>query len=325
MNAFTDWLVFVLTLPTDNATARMRYWRALKARGCAVLRDGVYLLPGGGTRDSELAELGKGVIAAGGIAHLMHAPSRDADQEGEFRALFDRAGDYADFVRALAEARKTVAGLSAAETTRLLRRLGKEYEAIRATDYFPSDAAIDAEAAWQDFTALIDTITSPGEPHCVDGSIARLQLDDYRNRHWATRRRLWVDRVASAWLIRRFIDPQARFSWLASPDDCPPDALGFDFDGAAFTHVGALVTFQVLAASFGLDHDAGLRQLGEMVRALDVGGAPVPQASGFEAVLAGARQRACDDNELLDAICPVLDSLHAYFSSQTNTDTRSRP
>ena len=73
--------------------------------------------------------------------------------------------------------------------------------------------------------------------------------------------RLWVDRVASAWLIRRFIDPEARFRWLAKPSDCPKSALGFDFDGATFTHVGERVTFETLMASFGLDDDAALARL----------------------------------------------------------------
>ena len=137
----------------------------------------------------------------------------------------------------------------------------------------------------------------------------------YQGRLWATRRHLWVDRVASAWLIQRFIDPHARFLWLDTPADCPPDALGFDFDGATFSHVGEQVTFEVLLASFGLENDRGLARLGAMVHALDVGGTATPEAGGFEAVLAGARKRWPDDDALLADIGGVLDSLHAHFSS----------
>lgn len=79
-----------------------------------------------------------------------------------------------------------------------------------------------------------------------------------------------MDRLASAWLIGRFIDPSARFLWLASPDDCPDEALGFDFDGATFTHVEEKVTFETLLASFDLDSPALLR-LGKLVHYLDVG------------------------------------------------------
>ncbi len=123
--------------------------------------------------------------------------------------------------------------------------------------------------------------------------------------------------MASAWLIRRFIDPDAHFLWLETPSDCPSDALGFDFDGAAFTHIANRVTFEVLLASFGLDLDRGLQRLGMMVHALDVGGAFVPEAHGFESMMAGARQRAIDDDQLLAEISMALDSLYAHFSNDS--------
>jgi hypothetical protein len=272
MNTLTAWSLLVLTFPTENATARMRAWRALKAKGCAVLRDGIYLLPHTAEREDMLRELASSIDEAGGTAHLLRAQSLDASQEADFHALFDRNEDCAAFVASLGVARNTLGTLAPAEVTRLLRRLRKDYKAIRTIDYFPGNASTDAEVAWEDFVALADTVLSPGEPHAAERVIRPLRRDDYQARTWATRQRLWVDRVASAWLIRRFIDPQARFLWLASPDACPPDALGFDFDGAAFTHVGERVTFEVLVASFGLDEDAALLRLGEMVHALDVGG-----------------------------------------------------
>ncbi len=132
---------------------------------------------------------------------------------------------------------------------------------------------------------------SPGEPHGVAGSIPRRDPTQYQGRHWATRRHLWVDRVACAWLVRRFIDPHATFVWLEDIRQCPDDVLGFDFDGATFTHIGDRVSFEVLLASFGLDEDKGLARLGQMVHVLDIGGTPVAEASGFEAMLAGARER----------------------------------
>ncbi|HWY24322.1 MAG TPA: chromate resistance protein ChrB domain-containing protein, partial [Nevskia sp.] len=111
----------------------------------------------------------------------------------------------------------------------------------------------------------------------------------------------------------RFIDAKAQFLWLEKPSACPKKALGFDFDGAAFTHVGERVTFEVLAASFGLDQDRGLARLGELVHALDVGGAGVHEAGGFEALMAAARQRARDDDALLAEMSGVLDSLYAFY------------
>ncbi len=309
------WHLLVLTLPTRNATERMRFWRALKAMGCAVLRDGVYLLPRSDAGGTALQELAEAVAQAGGTANLVETVSRDRAQEELFRALFDRSEDYAAFARTLHAARKSLSRQSSAGINRTLRRLRREYEALRATDFFPDEAATRADANWTDFLGGVQTVLSPDEPHAADGTIRRLDRKVYQGRIWATRRHLWIDRVASAWLIRRFIDPKARFVWLQKPSACPRKALGFDFDGAAFTHVGEKVTFEVLLASFGLDRDPGLVRLGELVHALDVGGAPVPEAGGFEALRAGARERAADDDALLQQVTPMLASLYAFYSA----------
>src|SRR5574337_918282 len=123
-----------------------------------------------------------------------------------------------------------------------------------------------------------ESCSSAGK-HPANGTVPRLDPAAHRHRLWATRARPWVDRLASAWLIRRFIDPEARFLWLTRPEDCPPEALGFDFDGAAFTHVGARVSFETLLASFGLEAGA-LQRLGLLVHFLDVGGIQPPEAAG---------------------------------------------
>jgi hypothetical protein len=310
-----EWLLLIVSLPTNSATARMRIWRALKTLGCGSLRDGAYLLPQEASYRRQLHDLSEETIREGGNAWLLtvHAQS---EQEGDaFQALFDRGGDYAELVKNLNEARKTLEEATPQEINRTLRRLRREYEAIRTIDYYPNDASAQAEAAWMDFVNVAETLLSPDEPHSTDASVTRLDMREYQARTWATRRHLWVDRVASAWLIQRFIDRKARFLWLDAPAECPAGALGFDFDGAAFTHIGDRVTFEVLLASFGLEQDRGLARLGALVHVLDIGNGFVPEAIGFEAMLAGARQRAVDDNQLLAEIGVVLDSLYAHFSN----------
>jgi hypothetical protein len=154
---------------------------------------------------------------------------------------------------------------------------------------------------------------APDEPHAVAGAIPRLVAASYQGRTWATRRRPWVDRLASAWLIKRFIDAQARIEWLARPEDCPADALGFDFDGATFSHTDGLVTFEVLLASFGLAQPSLVR-LGLLVHCLDVGGIQPAEAAGVESVLDGLREAIADDDQLLAAAHAVFDGLLANFS-----------
>ena len=313
----TTWLLLVVSLPTQGATARMRIWRALKANGCAALRDGAYLLPASAEREQVLQDLADECRREGGSAWLMAVQPRSADEAQAYRALFDRGPDYADLRSAWKLAKLGLDALAAPELTRLQRRMQRELDALRTIDFFPNDASIEAEAAWTDFGQRITRLLSPDEPHEIDAGIPKLAIADYQGRTWATRRRLWVDRVASAWLIRRFIDPAAQFRWLAKPSDCPKKALGFDFDGATFSHIGDRVTFQTLLASFELEGDAALMRLGALVHQLDVGGEPVPEASGFEAVMAGARERLGDDDDaMLGEMGQVLDSLYAHFGRQ---------
>ena len=312
-----SWLLLVVSLPTTGATARMRIWRALKALGCGALRDGAYLLPDRGTLRQQLSDLADDTVREGGSAWLLtvHAGS---DRENEsYRSLFDRTEEYAALTKAITAARLSLAGATPVEVNRILRKLRRECETVSAIDYFPGASSRQAEAAWMDFASVAETLLSPGEPQAIDAEVVRRDPKAYRARTWATRKHLWVDRLASAWLIRRFIDPRASFLWLDAPADCPPAALGFDFDRAEFTHVGERVTFEVLLASFGLVRDPGLVRLGAMVHALDVGGAFVPEAAGFEAMLAGARQRTPDDDSLLSEMSSVLDSLYTHFASET--------
>jgi hypothetical protein len=312
----SDWRLLVVSLPTESATARMRIWRALRALGCMALRDGAYLLPGGDGREQSLRELADECTREGGTAWLMAVQPSSKDDALAYRRLFDRAEDYAELRKSWKDANRSLRSLEAGELSRLQRRLQRDFEAVRAIDFFPNEATVEAEAAWSELVKRIETLLSPDEPHESRGGIRRLDRSAYRGRTWATRRHLWVDRVASAWLIRRFIDPDARFRWLAKPSDCPKSAIGFDFDGATFSHVGDRVTFQTLLASFGLEGDAALLRLGSLVHQLDVGGELVAESSGFEAVMAGARERLDDDDALLAEMTMVLDSLYAHFARQ---------
>ena len=119
---------------------------------------------------------------------------------------------------------------------------------------------------------------------------------------------------ASRGQLLRFIDKKAKFIWLEKPKSCPRDALGFDFDGATFTHIGARVTFEVLLASFSLDRDAGLTRVGGLVHYLDVGGIPVAEAAGVEMVLRGAQRRCKDDDALLAEAAKIFDDLYTAYT-----------
>jgi hypothetical protein len=265
-----------------------------------------------------LGDLAEQTNREGGSACLVNVSPRSETDEEAFRALFDRAAEYVGIEAQLLAAKRALAMQSASEIAKTVKRMRKELDAVQRIDYFPNQASNNVQAAWSDFEEAANAVLSPDEPHSEQHAIVLLDRGKYQGRTWATRRHLWADRVASAWLIRRFIDQAARFLWLASPADCPPDALGFDFDGASFTHAGDKVTFEVLLASFGLDDDRGLARVAQLIHVLDVGGGgSTPETIGFEAILSGARSRLQDDDEFLREMGNVLDSLRTHYSKQS--------
>jgi hypothetical protein len=314
------WLQLVTSLPTENATERMRAWRALKATGAGVLRDGVYVLPDRPALQDVFAGLAADITEAGGNAHVLRVEARDEAQAEGLRALFDRTRDYATLVDEIGRARKTFTRRDPAAVRRQSRGLRRQFEAIAETDFFPGASRAQAEATLLEAEGAATEILSPGEPQGQRGPIARLDRRQYRRRLWATRKAPWVDRLACAWLIKRHVDPAASFVWLDSPADLPKGAVGFDFDGAAFTHVEHRVTFEVLLKSFGLEGDAALRRLAELVHYLDVGGLPVPDAPGVATMLTGAKQLSRDDDQLLKHALPLFDWLHAAYTGDGGTD-----
>ena len=300
-------LALFITLSTGQSAGRMRVWRALKSLGCITLRDGVYVLPESARNAAALLQVADDVISVQGTADLFLLDGRDELQHGELVARFDRTADYAHLLEAIASAN--------AADARTRRGLHREFAALSAIDFFPGEArrqAAEALAALEAFAT--------GEPGNASGPIRRLASADFQGRSWATRQHLWIDRMASAWLIRRFIDRKATFIWLDNPKRCPKKALGFDFDGAAFTHIEGLVTFEVLAASFGLNGDPAIARIAAIVHFLDAGGVPVAEAAGIEAVLAGARAAAGTDDKLLTEASRLFDNLYQHYRQGESND-----
>ena len=292
----------------------MRVWRALKALGTAVLRDGVYVLP---NRDDFLEPLqaqSEEVTASGGSAQILEVESRDKLQEMEFRQLFDRTLDYEKLMLEIRSTRKGIGKTEVAVLSSCLTRFWRDYETIALQDFFPGAAREQARDALESLTAAANIVLSPDEPHATAGQIQRLDPAKYQGRTWATRVRPWADRLASAWLIKRFIDPRAKLLWLKSPKDCPKRAVGYDFDGAEFTHVGAKVTFEVLLASFGLEGDPALERIAAVIHYLDAGGVSMPEAVGLEAMLRGAQRLIDDDDRLVNEAGKLFQFLYVHYT-----------
>lgn len=304
------WSILIVTLPTQPNAVRLRIWRALKGLGCAALRDGAYLLPE--ENAASLEPLAAEVREHGGTASVMTLSPRNEAQRVEILAQFDRGEAYVQWRETVTALQSELDKLAETEARRRLRGVADALQALRRIDYYPGAAAEQAEGDLLSLRRSFDSRFSKGEPQArQDDGIERLDIRKFLGKRWATRARPWVDRLACAWLIHRFIDPQAQFVWLADPAKAPRGVLGFDYDGARFTHVGTRVSFEVLAASFDLEADPKMRRIAAAVHYLDVGGIAVPEAAGLEAVLAGLCEVHADDDQLKQAASAVFDALYA--------------
>ncbi len=311
----TTFLALLTSLPTGNSTLRMRVWRALKNTGCGVLRDGVYVLPVDAPLAPALVEAEAEIKAAGGFAMTVELNLKAPAQLEHVRKLFDRSKEYGALVASIGAAKASLQRLGKRKADTLVQRLHRSLEELSGIDFYPGQARLQARDA---MAALCESQKqlAGGEPHASKGKVRRLDPAKYRNRVWATRKNLWVDRLASVWLIKRFIDRNAKFAWIDRPRDRPKGSVGFDFDGAEFTHVENRVTFEVLLASFGLDDDLALVSIGHAVHFLDIGGILVADAKGLETMLKGIKGKARSDDEMVLEADKVFDIFYSAYAQK---------
>jgi hypothetical protein len=315
-NRFTT---LVLSLPSGNKTVRMRIWRALRGMGCGVLRDGVYLLPAGAPQAARFIEIESEVLRASGFAMTVEIDVKTSTQYERVRKLFNRTPAYTSLVRDIASTRRSLARLGPQRGAARLKQLRQAFQTIVEGDFFPGQANLQAEDALNALEREAEQLYSDKEPRASGRAVRRVSSAKYRKRLWVSRKHPWIDRLASAWLIRRFIDQQARFAWLEDPKRRPKTSVGFDFDGAEFTHAGHRVTFETLLASFALEADPALQRIGAAVHYLDAGGIPVTEAEGIQAVLQGIREKSRGDDELVLDALRIFDHVYAAWKPKEET------
>jgi len=309
----------VLSLPARDKTVRMRIWRSLRALGCGVLRDGVYLLPVDAPQAARFIELEAEVVKAGGFAMTVELDAKTSTQFERVRKLFDRTPGYASLVHDVQSTGRALARLGAVRGSTAVKRLRQSFRAIAETDYFPGQAGIQAEEALTALERELERQRTKGEPRATGRPVQKVNAARYRKRLWVSRKHPWIDRLASAWLIKRFIDKEARFAWLEDTKRRSKASVGFDFDGAEFTHTGHRVTFETLLTSFALEDDAALKRVAAIVHYLDAGGIPVEEADGIRLVLEGIREQSRGDDELVLESCRVFDHVYAACRPKEKT------
>jgi hypothetical protein len=307
--AGSRWLVTVTQLPTEDPAGRMRMLRTLESLGAAVMREGVYLLPDTQDNRHALERLAQYVAQNAGSASVLRVDAADEAQQAQLKGYFDRSARYDELTKNIHSLRVGFGVSDAAAIARVLHKQRRDFEAVAALDFFPDEARARTERALLQAEAEVRALLFPAPAGAAAHGAEPLQ-----RRTWATRRPLWADRLACAWLIRRFIDSEARLVWLDKGAACPEGALGYGFEGARFANSEARITFEQMLGHFGLAGHAALGRIGAIVHFLEVRGTPVPEAAGVQTLLQGAVRRAASDDELLREAEKTFDLLYEAYA-----------
>lgn len=304
-----SWLVLIVSLPREPSSLRVRAWRRLKTLGAITLKRGVWVLPASVETVEQVQWLAQEVERDRGEATLLRVDRvENLSTEELVRRFHDaRNGDY----RGLAERyRRLLRTLDRArgvpERARVhdeAARLGRELTRLREIDYFDAPGAAEVVRSRE---AVEARLTSPSPP-----APAQAGLADLRGRVWVTRPRPHVDRLASAWFIRRFVDPEARFVF-ATPEARPPDAVPFDMVGAELGHQGDRCTFETLLVR-SARRDPALAAMAEIVHETDLrdGKYAREEARGLDLAIRGLLAATPDDTAMLATGFTLFEGLYA--------------
>ena len=324
------WLLFVHQLPSHPSNLRVRTWRRLQQIGAIPVKQAVYVLPDTANAREDFAWLTTEVKAAGGEAAVFAGDSVDAWTDDELIEGFRRARqeDYAALAADLERASKRLtplrrkAGASprrddvrgardsrAAADGRLLDTFRERLMTIERIDFFAAAGRDRVTTLFADF----DTRVS-GDAKRTPGTAPARDRTAYQRRLWVTRPRPGVDRMSSAWLVRRFIDPRARFGFAADRDAVPHHAVPFDMSGVEFSHQGDGCTFETLCSAFGLSGPA-LARIAAIVHDLDLKEHrfAAPETATVGTLIDGLRLACSDDDTLLAQGMALFESLFLSF------------
>src|SRR5688572_1015894 len=297
------WLLLLLQLPTRPASARIKTWRRLQQLGSVAIKNSVYVLPNTPQAREDFEWLTTEIRGAKGQASIMIADALTAEEDEEIRSAFlkQRAEEY-DSLRSSAEAvmrtfKTRPAGAARLAAERALRSGRDALARLDAMKLIPADARTKAVGALE----RLETRLAP-EPERTPTmpAIPATRAETFHGKTWVTRPRPGVDRMSSAWLIQRFIDPKARFTFAGEPPSDDRKGVAFDMFGVAFGHQGDRCTFEVLCDRFGIK-DAAVRQLAKIVHDVDLKDERYtpPEAPIVARMVEGLRASYADDDELL--------------------------
>ena len=316
------WLLLAHQLPPKPAYFRVKIWRRLQDLGSVAIKASLYALPSNTETREDFQWLLREIQEGGGEATLFEARLVDGLTDQEVRALFDAARD-ADYDALAVEARSLAETVTSdpehwrvriPEFRTLLAKLRRRLDRVVEIDFFGANGRDAVEGL---LAGIESRLTEAVETEKKEETMPAEQERPH-GRIWVTRRGVHVDRIASAWLIRRFIDPEARFKFVADKGYVPePGEIRFDMFEAEYTHEGDHCTFEVLLARL-CQPEPALQAIAEIVHDIDLkdGKFGREEAAGIKTLIAGIAAATDDDDRRLERGATVFEDLYKYFGKK---------
>jgi hypothetical protein len=318
------WLIFSYTIPAKHPNVRVKAWRRLQAVGAVQLKSSLYVLPFSETNYEYLQWLTREVEDLGGEAVFFHCQAVENLTEPEIQVLFGKARDE-DYSRLQEEMQgfaqhletETLDQEGKGRELQNLKKFTRKYQTIREIDFFPTgqgERTAMLLASLKERLQLLSGATVKSTP------ASTVKKEDYQGKTWVTRKRPYIDRLASFWLVRRCIDPDAKLAFISPKEEIhqDPGLVYFDVAGAEFSHREGLITFEVLAMTFGLE-DRGLAHLASLVRAIDLKEdlGVTEEAKTLKDLIDGLLTITPDDHELVGRALFLFNALYATYRGRT--------
>jgi hypothetical protein len=299
--AAIPWLLLVFSLPARSASERVHVWRKLQRYGMLALRSSGYVLPNTAANQERMEWLSTAIRAYKGQASVVQVQGFDDLSLEHLKQLFVEARSR-DYQKLLHEAKKVLALSPSRRPGGRLNRIRRRFRELQDIDFFGSP-----------LRAKVENLLAQAEKAETQTAGRKISGKDgeYLNRLWMTRPRPGIDRVSSAWLIRRFVDPKARFSFGDDPS-AHADAVPFDmFCSQGFGHRGEDCTFETLQKEFSIK-DAGVKRIAQIIHDADLGDEKFGrvEGQGLDRVLSGWAKQDLPDDELLQRGMDLIEGLY---------------
>lgn len=332
-----QWILLIHQLPPKPTNLRVRIWRKLQKLGAVAIKNSVYVLPANEKTHEDFQWLKQEIESAGGEATVFQAASVEGATDIEIVAAFRKARNeefaavtaeldgLTGAVREQTKGKHLSAGRLAAHETEI-DKLHAELERIIAIDFFNVGGRTRALTAYERCQKSIRDSHGPAmKASRSTPKSGTLDSASYQSRRWMTRRNLHIDRLASAWLIKQFIDKRPRFYFVADGETVE-GAIHFDMFGAEFTHHGEDCTFETLLKRFGLSDIKGLRELAEIVHDIDLKDDKFHrlEAAGLNAIINGLCETLRDDRKLLQQCSAIFEGLYSLLSQNKQNEKAKR-